>query len=79
MKRDRDYEQREERIWIVEKKQYEAIVASCQKKIEELLHAEMTYKRTIHELRSSMVTPKTTTDNKAEQKLIKELQNALKE
>ena len=54
-------------------------MASCQEKIEELLHAEMGYKRTIHELRSTMVSPKANNDNKAEQKMIKELQNSLKE
>ena len=44
----KDPNYREEKLWNVERKQYELIIANCNQKIEELLHSEMEYKKTIY-------------------------------
>ena len=47
------YMGREAQILQLEKKQLEIMIQNSMKKIEELLHNEMEYKRTIHQLRLS--------------------------
>ena len=66
---------RDDRLWEMEKKQYESALINCTNKIEELLHAEMEYKKEIHELRAIAISKPQNLKTNSE---VKDLQKQLK-